>query len=201
MKPAVVLMAYGSPSDLADIRPYLEDIRSGRPVSDEAVEELTERYRRIGGRSPLDDVTEGTRAGLERELGFPVALKASVPRLVHKTDVGGVALQLATAAAVTAAALAMRARFPTLEGYVVQRQVRRDLAAVHQPFGAAADAGAQGVDDDLACGWPRRGQLPDLHAARRGMKQRTGGHVAHLPASYPHKTDGCGTGRLAASTS
>ena len=72
MKPAVVLMAYGSPSDLADIRPYLEDIRSGRPVSDEAVEELTERYRRIGGRSPLDDVTEGTRAGLERELGFPV---------------------------------------------------------------------------------------------------------------------------------
>jgi len=59
-----------------------------------------------------------------RERGFPVALKASVPRLVHKTDVGGVALQLATPAAVTAAALAMRARFPTLQGYIVQRQVR-----------------------------------------------------------------------------
>ena len=59
-------------ASLTDIRPYLEDIRSGRPVSDEAVEELTERYRRIGGRSPLDDVTEGTRAALERELGFPV---------------------------------------------------------------------------------------------------------------------------------
>ena len=72
MNPAVVLMAYGSPSDLEDIRPYLEDIRGGRPVSDEAVEELTERYRRIGGRSPLDDVTENTRTGLERELGFPV---------------------------------------------------------------------------------------------------------------------------------
>jgi len=72
MKPAVVLMAYGSPSDVADIRPYLEDIREGRPVSDGAVEELTERYRRIGGRSPLDDVTEAQRAALERELGFPV---------------------------------------------------------------------------------------------------------------------------------
>ena len=47
MKPAVVLMAYGSPSDLADIRPYLEDIRSGRPVSDEAVEELTERVTHL----------------------------------------------------------------------------------------------------------------------------------------------------------
>ena len=71
MKPAVVLMAYGSPSDLADIRPYLEDIRSGRPVSDEAVEELTERYRRIGGRSPLDDVTEGTRAGARARARLP----------------------------------------------------------------------------------------------------------------------------------
>ena len=88
MKPAVVLMAYGSPSDLADIRPYLEDIRSGRPVSDEAVEELTERYRRIGGRSPLDDVTEGTRAGLERELGFPVyaGMKHWTPRIAQAVD-------------------------------------------------------------------------------------------------------------------
>ena len=30
VKPAVVLMAYGSPSDLDDIRPYLEDIRGGQ---------------------------------------------------------------------------------------------------------------------------------------------------------------------------
>jgi protoporphyrin/coproporphyrin ferrochelatase len=88
MKPAVVLMAYGSPSDLADIRPYLEDIRSGRPVSDEAVEELTERYRRIGGRSPLDDVTEGQRAGLERELGFPVfvGMKHWRPRIAEAVE-------------------------------------------------------------------------------------------------------------------
>jgi len=83
MTPAVVLMAYGSPSELADIRPYLEDIRSGRPVSDEAVEELTERYRRIGGRSPLDDVTERQRAALERELAFPVfvGMKHWQPRI------------------------------------------------------------------------------------------------------------------------
>src|SRR5207253_1923703 len=72
MKPAVVLMAYGSPSRVEDIRTYLEDIREGRPVSDEAVAELTERYRRIGGHSPLDDVTEAQRAALERELDLPV---------------------------------------------------------------------------------------------------------------------------------
>jgi len=93
MNPAVVLMAYGSPSDPADIRPYLEDIRSGRPVSDEAVEELTERYRRIGA-SPLDEVTEATRARLERELGFPVhvGMKHWTPRIAEAVDravVGG----------------------------------------------------------------------------------------------------------------
>ena len=72
MSAAVVLMAYGSPERPEDIRPYLEDIRAGRPVSDEAVAELTERYERIGGRSPLDEITERQRAALERELGIPV---------------------------------------------------------------------------------------------------------------------------------
>jgi protoporphyrin/coproporphyrin ferrochelatase len=80
---AVVLMAYGSPSSVEDIRPYLEDIREGRPVSDAAVEELTERYRRIGGRSPLDEITERQRAALERELGIPafVGMKHWRPRI------------------------------------------------------------------------------------------------------------------------
>ena len=81
-------MAYGSPSSPEDIRPYLEDIREGRPVSDEAVEELTERYRRIGGRSPLDEITERQRAALERELGLPVHLgmKHWRPRIREAAD-------------------------------------------------------------------------------------------------------------------
>jgi len=33
---AVVLMAYGSPASAEDVRPYLEDVRGGRPVSDAA---------------------------------------------------------------------------------------------------------------------------------------------------------------------
>jgi protoporphyrin/coproporphyrin ferrochelatase len=88
MKPAVVLMAYGSPTELSDIRPYLEDIRGGRPVSDEAVEELTERYRRIGGRSPLDDVTEEQRAALENELELPVfvGMKHWRPRIAEAAN-------------------------------------------------------------------------------------------------------------------
>jgi ferrochelatase len=85
---AVVLMAYGSPSGPEDVRPYLEDVRGGRPVSDEAVEELAERYRRIGGRSPLDDLTEAQRAALEHELGVPVfvGMKHWRPRIADAVE-------------------------------------------------------------------------------------------------------------------
>ena len=88
MADAVLLMAYGSPSRPEDVRPYLEDVRGGRPVSDEAVEELAGRYRRIGGRSPLDDVTEAQRAALERELGVPVfvGMKHWHPRIAEAVE-------------------------------------------------------------------------------------------------------------------
>jgi ferrochelatase len=67
---AVLLMAYGSPSRLEDVPAYFADIRGGRPVRREAVDELVEKYRRVG-LSPLDEITEAQRAGLERELGVP----------------------------------------------------------------------------------------------------------------------------------
>jgi len=88
VKPAVVLMAYGSPARVEDIPAYLADIREGRPVSPEAIEELTERYRRIGGRSPLDELTERQRAALERELGLPVfaGMKHWRPRIAEAVE-------------------------------------------------------------------------------------------------------------------
>jgi ferrochelatase len=88
MKTAVILMAYGSPSSEEDVPAYLADIREGRPVSDAAIVELTERYRRIGGRSPLDEITEAQRAGLERELGMPVfvGMKHWRPRIAEAVD-------------------------------------------------------------------------------------------------------------------
>jgi protoporphyrin/coproporphyrin ferrochelatase len=88
VKTAVVLMAYGSPGRIEDIRAYLEDIREGGPVSDEAVAELTERYRRIGSRSPLDEITERQRAALERELGVPVhvGMKHWRPRIAEAVE-------------------------------------------------------------------------------------------------------------------
>jgi protoporphyrin/coproporphyrin ferrochelatase len=71
LRTAVIVMAYGSPDRLEDVPAYYADIRAGRSVSPEKVEELVARYRRIGA-SPLNEVTERQRAALERELGLPV---------------------------------------------------------------------------------------------------------------------------------
>lgn len=65
----VLLMAYGGPESLAEIEPYLLDVRGGRPTPPELVKEVRERYARIGGRSPLRERTEEQARALERALG------------------------------------------------------------------------------------------------------------------------------------
>jgi ferrochelatase len=86
MSAAVVLMAYGSPERLADVPAYYRDIRGGRPIRPELLEDLVERYRRLGIEegSPLNAITEETRAALEQELGdIPVftGMKHWTPRI------------------------------------------------------------------------------------------------------------------------
>jgi ferrochelatase len=86
MSAAVVLMAYGSPERLADVPDYYADIRGGRPIKPELLEDLVERYRKLGidDGSPLNAITADTRAALERELGdVPVftGMKHWTPRI------------------------------------------------------------------------------------------------------------------------
>jgi protoporphyrin/coproporphyrin ferrochelatase len=92
---AVVLMAYGSPERLADVPAYYADIRGGRPIRPELLDDLVDRYRRlsIDEGSPLNAITEQTRAALEHELGgdIPVftGMKHWTPRIA---DAAGRAL-------------------------------------------------------------------------------------------------------------
>ena len=85
MRSAVVLMAYGSPERLSDVPAYYADIRGGRPIAPEHLADLVERYRRLGieGSSPLNAITEQTRAALEDELALPVftGMKHWTPRI------------------------------------------------------------------------------------------------------------------------
>lgn len=49
----VLVMAYGGPNSLDEIPGYLADIREGRPTTPAVLEEITNNYRQIGGKSPL----------------------------------------------------------------------------------------------------------------------------------------------------
>jgi ferrochelatase len=64
----VLLMAYGTPDTLDDVGPYYTHIRGGRPPAPELLHELRERYRLVGGHTPLSAISEATRAHLEEEL-------------------------------------------------------------------------------------------------------------------------------------
>jgi ferrochelatase len=90
MNAAVVLMAYGSPERLSDVPAYYADIRGGRAIAPEHLADLVERYRRLGieDSSPLNAITEQTRAALEAELGVRVftGMKHWTPRISDAAD-------------------------------------------------------------------------------------------------------------------
>lgn len=132
-------------------------------------------------------------AAAER-MGWPVALKIVSPTLTHKTDVGGVALNLGDAAALDRAAREMldtvRAKRPEAEitGFTVQPMVKRPRAeelivgaSVDPVFGPVVLFGAGGtaveVDADRAIGLP-----PLNRVLAREMVART--RVARRLAGY-----------------
>ncbi len=95
--------------------------------------------------APALAATPEEAAACATRIGFPVALKIRSPDLPHKSDVGGVALNLGRAERVRDAAAAMLARItaarPTarIEGFMVQPMVDRP-EATELIIGMAADA-------------------------------------------------------------
>jgi ferrochelatase len=65
----VLVMAYGAPESLEEIAGYLADIRLGRPTPRAVLDDVTESYRAIGGRSPLLELTRRQVAALSEALG------------------------------------------------------------------------------------------------------------------------------------
>jgi ferrochelatase len=87
---AVILMAYGSPERVADVPAYYSDIRGGRPIRQELMDDLVARYRSLGieDSNPLNAITEATRAALQDDLGLPVytGMKHWTPRIAEAVD-------------------------------------------------------------------------------------------------------------------
>jgi protoporphyrin/coproporphyrin ferrochelatase len=92
----VLCMAYGTAAGPEDVERYYTDIRGGRAPSPEHLAELKSRYRAIGNRFPLLDITRRQAGGLERALnvgdtGTPgfrtyLGMKHSAPFVAEGVD-------------------------------------------------------------------------------------------------------------------
>ncbi|MFC4559172.1 ferrochelatase [Virgibacillus kekensis] len=67
-KMGLLVMAYGTPYKEEDIEPYYTHIRHGRKPSEEALQDLKDRYKAIGGISPLAKITQEQAKALEVNL-------------------------------------------------------------------------------------------------------------------------------------
>jgi acyl-CoA synthetase (NDP forming) len=123
------------------------------------------------------------------EIGYPVVVKADAARLTHKTEAGGVVLDVADAAAVHAACASLRARAGA-ERFVVQEGVGPGVelllgARRDEVFGPVVVLGAGGVltevlrdvsvrlaplDEGEAETMLREGARPRLLAGPRGLR-------------------------------
>ncbi len=65
---AVLLIAFGGPERMEDVRPFLDNVLRGRPVPRERYEDVVHHYERIGGKSPLNEYTMKQAAGLRTAL-------------------------------------------------------------------------------------------------------------------------------------
>jgi len=64
----LLVMAYGGPDNIDEVEPYLMDVRGHRPTSPGIIHEVRERYRAIGGRSPIRERTQAQADALEAAL-------------------------------------------------------------------------------------------------------------------------------------
>lgn len=70
---AVLLIQHGSVEDPADIPEFVRTIRRGRPTPQSIIDEVTHRWKAIGG-SPLLTITRAQAAALETKLGVRTAV-------------------------------------------------------------------------------------------------------------------------------
>jgi ferrochelatase len=65
---SVLLIAFGGPTAMHEVRPFLDNVLRGRAVPQERIETVVHHYECIGGRSPLNELTFRQARALEAEL-------------------------------------------------------------------------------------------------------------------------------------
>lgn len=164
--------------DYAQLRKEVPDIKSSSKASARAM--MEKMLKSANGAAALDEVaskrllraygipvsqeeiaqTAAEAVKIAKKIGFPVVAKVVSADILHKSDIGGVVLNLNSAADVKKAFNDITARVkklkgkPKLEGILIAQQVKADLELV---VGASLDAemgpvvlfGTGGVDIEL----------------------------------------------------
>ena len=74
-----------------------------------------------------------------KDFRYPVVAKIDHPEILHKSDVGGVVLDIPDAAALERTVSGLLARFPGARGVLVQEQIRRGPDALELILGVTRD--------------------------------------------------------------
>src|SRR5258706_5698204 len=74
---AVFFISFGGPETREEIRPFLELVTRGRRIPPERIEEVAHHYEAIGGKSPINEITNRQAEALRKRLAqtdtpFPV---------------------------------------------------------------------------------------------------------------------------------
>lgn len=69
LKKGVLLLSFGSPDSVQEIEEYYFRIKKGKEFSRKEIEDLKEKYKRIGGRSPLKEIILRQAEKLRKMLG------------------------------------------------------------------------------------------------------------------------------------
>jgi acyl-CoA synthetase (NDP forming) len=134
---------------------WVTRLKSGRPFSEHDSKAF---LRDHGVTTTMESLARSAdeSAAIAAELGFPAVLKIASEDLPHKTEVGGVALNLNNETEVRAAyakimeSVAEHAPDASIDGVLVQQMVTGGVEAIvgltrHPPFGLAVVVGAGGV--------------------------------------------------------
>ncbi len=65
---AIILIALGGPRSLDEVSPFMTAFM-GRPAPPPVIDAVTERYKQIGGKSPLPEMVKSQASALQKELG------------------------------------------------------------------------------------------------------------------------------------
>ena len=126
----VLVMAYGGPNSLAEVEPYLLDVRGHRPTPAHVIDEVKGRYAAIGGRSPILEKTTAQARALEAALGGDGHFKAVVGMRHWQPRIAAALAALAEAGIERVVGLVMAPHYSALSIELYFKQVEASRGAL-----------------------------------------------------------------------